>query len=329
MIARAAGLVIGFAADQAFGDPHRFHPVAGFGQAATALERRLYADSRARGAAYWVVLVGAATGSGLVAERISRRRPVLRTLLTAAATWTVLGGRSLDREAHLVEELLHHDLAAARERLTHLVGRDTTLLDETGVARAVVESVAENTSDAVVSSLVWGALAGVPGLLAHRAANTLDAMVGHRNARYRDFGWASARADDLLNLPGSRLSAVLAVGFGEDRTAAIRSWRRDARDHPSPNAGPVEAAFAGSLGITLGGRNVYGDRVEDRVVLGDGRPAEARDIARARRLAQRVQLGALVVAVGWVSGRAGARGSARRSRRRRCAARSASRPIQR
>jgi len=298
---RAAGLVLGFAADQVFGDPRRFHPVAGFGQAATALEKRVYADARGHGTAYWLVLVGTAVGTGLVAERATRRRPLLRTLLTATSTWAVLGGRSLDREAQLVEELLRHDLVAARQRLTHLVGRDTSELDEAGVARAAIESVAENTSDAVVSSLVWGALAGMPGLLGHRAANTLDAMVGHRSERYRNFGWASARADDLLNLPGSRLSAVLAVVLGEDPTAAVTAWREDAAGHPSPNAGPIEAAFAGSLGITLGGTNVYGDRVEDRAVLGAGRPAEAHDIARARRLASRVNVGALVVATGLVA----------------------------
>ncbi|RNL75364.1 cobalamin biosynthesis protein [Nocardioides marmorisolisilvae] len=312
MRARAVGLVLGFVADQAFGDPQRFHPVAGFGQVASAVEKRLYADRRERGAAYWVVLVGGAAAIGLAAERLGRDRPALRTLLTAGATWSVLGGRSLDREAHLVEELLTLDLPAARQRLTHLVGRDTSELDEAGVARAVIESIAENTSDAVVSSLVWGGIAGVPGLLVHRAANTLDAMVGHRSRRYRNFGWASARADDLLNLPGSRLSAALASALGDDPADAIATWRRDAGLHPSPNAGPVEAAFAGSLGIRLGGRNVYGDQVEDRVVLGSGRPAETGDIVRARRLARRVDLGALVVVAGLVSWRAAARASARR-----------------
>lgn len=298
MRSRAAGLALGFAADQVLGDPQRFHPVAGFGRVATALEERRYADSRIRGAAYWVVLVGPLVGTGLLVERVGRGRPALHTLLTAAATWAVLGGASLDQEARVVEELLPLDLPAARRRLTHLVGRDTNALDEAGVARAVVESVAENTSDAVVSSLVWGAVAGIPGLLAHRAANTLDAMVGHQNPRYHRFGWASARTDDLLNLPGSRLSAALAVLLGEDARAAAATWRRDAGAHPSPNAGPVEAVFAGALGIRLGGRNTYGDRTEDRVLLGAGRPAARQDIARARALARRVQRGALLVAIG-------------------------------
>lgn len=282
---RALGLVLGYAADSLLGDPARWHPVAGFGTTAGALERRTYADRRLNGVLHVTILVGGAALLG-------RRTPA------AVATWVVLGGRSLDREAEAVQLLLERgDLPAARQRLTHLVGRDTSALDEGEVARAVIESLAENTSDAVVAPLVWGAIAGVPGLLAYRAANTLDAMVGHRSARYERFGWAAARLDDLLNLPGSRLTAALAVVLGDDPSAARRAWRRDASGHPSPNAGPVEAAFAGALGIRLGGVNVYGDRVEDRQVLGDGRLPDQHDITRARRLARRVGLASLAVVV--------------------------------
>jgi adenosylcobinamide-phosphate synthase len=208
----------------------------------------------------------------------------------------VLGGRSLDREAAAVQALLDAgDLPGARRRLTHLVGRDTSGLDEAGIARAVIESVAENTSDAVVAPLVWGALLGVPGLLAYRAANTLDAMVGHRSPRYERFGWAAARLDDVLNLPASRLTAALAVALSDDPRGAWRTWHRDAGRHPSPNAGPVEAAFAGALGIRVGGVNVYAGRVEDRHVLGDGRDPDRHDVTRARRLARRVGLASLLV----------------------------------
>jgi len=289
---RALGLALGFAADRLLGDPPRWHPVAGFGQTASLLERRLHADSRARGALHVTLLVGAATYAG--------RRLGDGTLPTAAATWVVLGGRSLDREAAAVGELLDAGrLGDARQRLTHLVGRDTARLDEGEVARAVIESVAENTSDAVVAPLVWGALLGPAGLLGHRAANTLDAMVGHRNARYERFGWAAARLDDVLNLPGSRLTATLTVLLGADRAGALRAWRRDAAGHPSPNAGPVEAAFAGALGIRLGGANTYGhggdQRVEHRVVLGDGQPPAAHDVSRARELATWVDVAALIV----------------------------------
>ena len=300
-VSRAAGLALGHLADRRFGDPRRWHPVAGFGRAAAALETRTYADSRGRGVLHLALLVGTVTGGGLVLERQARSRPVAHTLLTAAATWTVLGGTSLGREAAAVHDLLAgDDLPGARQRLTHLVGRDTSVLDEGEVSRASVESVAENTSDAVVAPLLWGALLGVPGLLGYRAANTLDAMVGHRGERYGRFGWASARFDDLLNLPGARLSGLLAAALapsvGGRPLAALRAWARDARRHPSPNAGVVEAAFAGALGVRLGGRNHYAHGVEDRVLLGDGPPPSRDDIDRSVRLADAVGTGAVAVA---------------------------------
>ena len=300
-VSRAAGLALGHLADRRFGDPRRWHPVAGFGRAAAALETRTYADSRGRGVLHLALLVGTVTGGGLVLERQARSRPVAHTLLTAAATWTVLGGTSLGREAAAVHDLLAgDDLPGARQRLTHLVGRDTSVLDEGEVSRASVESVAENTSDAVVAPLLWGALLGVPGLLGYRAANTLDAMVGHRGERYGRFGWASARFDDLLNLPGARLSGLLAAALapsvGGRPVAALTAWARDARRHPSPNAGVVEAAFAGALGVRLGGRNHYAHGVEDRVLLGDGPPPSRADIDRSVRLADAVGTGAVALA---------------------------------
>ncbi|WP_461031037.1 adenosylcobinamide-phosphate synthase CbiB, partial [Streptomyces sparsus] len=188
--------------------------------------------------------------------------------LTAVATWTVLGGTSLAREARLIAAALEAgDLEGARRRLPHLCGRDPQTLDADGLTRAVVESVAENTSDAVVGALVWAALGGVPGMAAFRAVNTLDAMVGHKSARHRRFGWSAARLDDVLGWPGARLTALLAVLAGPDPQAAVRVWRQDAHRHPSPNAGPVEAAFAGALGVRLGGTLAYGGRVEHRPVL--------------------------------------------------------------
>ena len=298
MNARAAGLVLGYAADRLLGDPQRHHPVAGFGRTATAVERRLYADSRARGVVHSAILLGGTVALGVLAER-SCSRPVARTAASAAATWVVLGGRSLEREAEAVHAYLAAgDLPSARERLTHLVGRDTSGLGTSEIARAVVESVAENTSDAVVAPLAWGAVAGVPGLLGYRAANTLDAMVGHHNARYERYGWASALLDDLVNLPGSRLSGALTLAADPAHAReAWRAWRRDARRHPSPNAGVVEAAFAGSLGIRLGGVNRYdGDRIEHRAVMGSGRVPQPDDIRRATVLARRVGAGAVATA---------------------------------
>ena len=302
MTGRAAGLLLGYAADTVLGDPARWHPVAGFGRLATTLERTTYDDRRVAGAAHVAVLVGGAVVLGVAAERVGRERPVLRVLITSLATWAVLGRTSLDREAAAVgDDLAAGRLSDARRRLTHLVGRDTSRLDEAEVARATIESVAENTSDAVVAPLLLGAVAGVPGLLGYRAVNTLDAMVGHRSPHYEQFGWAAARLDDLLNLAGARLTAtlaaVLAPTVGGSAGDAVRAWRRDAGGHPSPNAGPVEASFAGALGIRLGGVNVYGQRVEDRQVLGDGRPAACGDVSGARELARRVGLAALAVAV--------------------------------
>ncbi|MBI2243802.1 MAG: cobalamin biosynthesis protein [Nocardioides sp.] len=297
MKARAAGLLLGYAADRMLGDPAHRHPVAGFGHVARAVEESVYGDSRARGVLHAAVLVGGAGILGVVAETAART-PIARSAVTAVATWVVLGGRTLAREASAVHDLLAAgDLPGARVQVTRLVGRDTERLDESEVARAAVESVAENSSDAVVAPLVWGALLGPAGLLGYRAANTLDAMVGHHSARYENFGWASARLDDLVNLPGARLAGLLTVALGGNPRRAITDWRRDAAAHPSPNAGVVESTFAGSLGIRLGGTNTYdGDRVEHRPVMGDGRAVEPRDIATAVRLGARVGAGAALMA---------------------------------
>ncbi|NYI43121.1 adenosylcobinamide-phosphate synthase [Nocardioides aromaticivorans] len=302
--ARAAGLLLGYAADRLLADPRRLHPVAGFGQLAASLERRTWRDDRAAGVVHVAVLVGGAVALGAATEAVVRR-PLPRTLATAAATWAVLGGTSLDREAAAVSRLLADGrLPEARVQLTHLVGRDTSRLEEGEVVRATLESLAENTSDAVVAPLVWGAVAGVPGLLGYRAANTLDAMVGHRSPRYERFGWAAARFDDLLNLPGSRLTAALATGIGPDRAGAWRTWRRDAAGHPSPNAGPVEASFAGALGIRLGGTNDYAGRIEHRAVMGDGPLPDRTDLDRARTLARRIGAGAVLAAATLAGARA-------------------------
>lgn len=309
--ARATGLLLGYAADRLLADPRRFHPVAGFGQLAAALERRTWRDDRTAGVVHVAVLVGGAVALGVATETVVRR-PLPRTLATAAATWAVLGGTSLDREAAAVSGLLANArLAQARVQLTHLVGRDTSRLDEGEVVRATLESLAENTSDAVVAPLLWGAVAGVPGLLGYRAANTLDAMVGHRSPRHERFGWAAARFDDLLNLPGSRLTAALVTAIGPDRAGAWRTWRRDAAGHPSPNAGPVEASFAGALGIRLGGTNDYAGRIEHRPVMGDGALPDRAALDRARTLASRVGVGAVVVAASVAAGRAVVRSSRR------------------
>ncbi len=306
-LASAVGLALGCAADRLLGDPRRYHPVAGFGQLATALEQRTYADDRGAGLAHTATLVGATVAGGAWMDRLSRDRPVGRAVLTAVATWAVLGGRSLQREATVIaQQLAVDDLAAARRQIRNLVGRDPSRLDATEIARACVESVAENTSDAVIAPLLWGGVAGIPGLLAYRAVNTLDAMIGHRSPRYLHFGWAAARLDDVANWLPARVAGVLTVALAPvvqgARGEAWTAVRRDAGRHPSPNAGVVEAAFAGALGIRLGGRNVYGGQVEDRGTLGVGRVVAVGDIERAARLSAAISAAAAVIAVGLRAG---------------------------
>jgi adenosylcobinamide-phosphate synthase len=296
------GLGLGYLADALLGDPRRWHPVAGFGRAATRLEQRTYADRRLAGVGHTLLLVGAAAALGAAAERYAARRPLRKAIITGLATWTVLGGRSLARAATAVAEpLAAGDLVGARAQLQHIVGREVAELNSSDVARAAVESVAENTCDAVVAPLLWGAALGIPGLLGYRVVNTLDAMIGHRSARYERFGWAAARLDDLANWVPARVIALAAAAsaqlVGGSPSQVLRVIRRDAGQHPSPNAGVVEAAFAGALGIRLGGRNVYGGRIDDRGVLGDGPTAAAPDIGRANTLATAVSSIALVLAL--------------------------------
>ncbi len=293
-------LLAGYAVDAAVGDPARWHPVAGLGHTALALERAAYAPTRLRGAAVVAVLVAApAIAAELLARRLSRRG-LGRELVLAMLTWVALGGRSLRREALNVSDLVAREqLDEARGALRALCGRDAAELDASGLCRAAVESVAENTSDAVVGALLWGALAGPAGVVAYRSANTLDAMFGHRSERYLRFGWAAARLDDAMSWPAARLAAALAcltaplVG-GSPREAAA-TVRRDCSAHPSPNAGPVEAAFAGALGLSLGGTITYNGSVEARPQLGDGGAPGVEDVHRAARLSLAVGIAAAAV----------------------------------
>jgi adenosylcobinamide-phosphate synthase len=284
-----AALMAGYAADLAFGDPRRLHPVAGFGRVAMAAERAAYAPTRARGSAFAGVLV---VGAALVAElgaRLAARARVGRGAALVAVTWAALGGRSLAAEARgLAARLDAGDLDRARAALPSLCGRDPAGLDAGGLSRAAVESVAENTADAVVGALFWGAVAGPGGVAAYRAANTLDAMIGHRNERYESFGWAAAKLDDALGWPAARATAALAAlcaplvgGSPGDTWATVRAC---GAAHPSPNAGQVEAAFAGALGVRLGGPLAYDGRVEVRPTLGTGRAPGTDDVRRACRL---------------------------------------------
>ncbi len=199
--------------------------------------------------------------------------------------------RSLHRYvANVASALELQDLDAGRKAVSHIVGRDTARLDRAGIARAAIESLAENFSDGIVAPVFWLVVAGLPGAALYKAINTADSMIGHRTPRYADFGWAAARLDDLVNLPASRFAALLlilasALRNDASASAAWRTVRRDATRHRSPNAGYPEAAMAGALGLSLAGPRFYaGIRVED-AFMGDGRrEAEAKDIRRALAL---------------------------------------------
>jgi adenosylcobinamide-phosphate synthase len=318
----AVGLAAGVVLDALIGDPRRGHPVAAFGRAAAALEARDYADSRLRGATHAAACVLAVAIPAALLHRRTRGRPAAQAAAAALAVWAVTGARSLHIEAERARvALADNDLPAARRILPSLCGRDPAGLDAPQIARAVIESVAENTSDAVVAPLLWGAVGGWPGLTAYRAINTLDAMVGYRSPRYLRFGWASARLDDAANWIPARVTAALTIACArkvplpgtsaqgppaEGRivagpvggsASALRAALRDGGRHPSPNAGRCEAAFAGALGVRLGGTNVYGGVAEARPELGEGRAPEPDDIRRAVRLSRAVTVAATGLAV--------------------------------
>jgi adenosylcobinamide-phosphate synthase len=306
-LGRSGGIAAGYLADLALGDPRRGHPVALFGRAATALERQTYADDRRAGAFHTGALLGSLAVAGVAAERSAARQgPAWTAALTAATTFVALGGTSLVRAGTRMADLLTgDDIDAARRLLPSLCGRDPAALGADGLTRAAVESVAENTSDAQVAPLLWAAIGGVPALLVYRGANTLDAMIGHRSPRYQRFGWAAARFDDALNFVAARVTGVLvaicAPAVGGSAAGAIRAWRRDAVRHPSPNAGVVEASFAGALGVGLGGPTQYAHQLEIRPTLGDGPAPQISDLVRAVRLSSAVQLVSAVLATAAVS----------------------------
>lgn len=288
---RRRGAALGIVADALLGEPPvRPHPVAAFGSVMHAVERRAWRDHRLAGVGHAAVGVALGGAAGVAVRS------------TAGATYLAVAGNALAHAATDVHRaLVASDLDRARELLPALVGRDPSRLDGPGIARAAIESVAENTVDAVVAPALWAAAAGAPGALAYRAVNTLDAMVGHRSARYERYGWASARADDAANFVPARVTAALvaAVRPGAAREVVRTVWR-DARAHPSPNSGVAEAAFAAALGLALGGAEVrYGERVERRPALGDGRPAAADDIPRAVTLSRHVALALAAMLFAW------------------------------
>ena len=304
---RPLGAAVGIVLDWLVPEPPgAVHPVVLFGSVMTGLERRIHRDAKGAG----LVHTAAGLALGVTAGAVVRS--------TALATTSAVAGRALAGAASDVERSLRDDdLERARAQLPALVGREAGGLDEMEIARAVVESVAENTVDAVVAPAFWGAVAGAPGALGYRAANTLDSMVGHRSTRYANYGWASARFDDLLAWVPARVTAALvALVRPGSATSVWRAVREQAPAHPSPNAGVAEAAFAAALGVRLGGVNRYGAHSETRPVLGDGPPAGVEDIAAAVRLSRDVSAAlAALLALAGLARRAGARRSQRRGSR--------------
>ncbi|WP_159998547.1 adenosylcobinamide-phosphate synthase CbiB [Roseomonas sp. 18066] len=300
--------------EAAFGYPKALfaairHPVVWIGAFISVLEKRLNDPARSdrfrRGAGVLtLVLLLLAAGLPTVLLQAGLAGSLAGMVALAVMLATLPAQRSLhDHVAAVAEGLEKDGLAGGRKAVAMIVGRNPDSLDEAGVARAAIESLAENFSDGIVAPAFWAGVAGLPGAALYKAANTADSMIGHRSTRYRAFGWAAARFDDLVNLPASRLAALWLVAAaallpGCSAAAAARAVARDARKHRSPNAGWPEAAMAGALGLRLAGPRVYGaERVDDHW-MGDGRAgATAADLRRALRLyrlACAIQLGAVL-----------------------------------
>ena len=283
--------------DRLLGEVKRWHPLVGFGALANGAERIFNRGAwrRVTGLLAWSLIVTPFVALAFWATPHN----VPGWVMDAFLLYLALGGRSLaEHAARVAGDLAAGDLAAARQHVGWMVSRDTRNLDESGVAKACVESTLENGNDAIFGALFWFALLGGPGAVLFRLANTLDAMWGYKNARFLHFGWAAARIDDVLNYVPARLTALSYALFGNTRTA-LACWRAQAPVWESPNAGPVMAAGAGSLGLTLGGSAMYLGQLEERPALGDGRPAQGSDIARVLQLVRRSFILWLTLFLGW------------------------------
>ncbi len=263
------------------------HPVGGFARIIDACEARWNrpergeAERRLRGVATVAILLAVAGGGGLLAQHLlSRSMGEYAWIGAALLAFPALAQRSLfDHVRPVAQALAAGDLDAARRAVAMIVGRDTAVLDESGVARAAIESLAESFCDGIAAPLFWLLLLGLPGVWAYKAINTADSLIGHKEQRWRVFGWAAARTDDLLNLPPARIGGgVICIAGG----GGWRTMLRDARNHASPNAGWTEAAMAGALGLRLAGPIAYDAVMTDKPWIGDGRmTADAADIRRA------------------------------------------------
>lgn len=310
----AAMMLLAIALDLAFGWPARIyaaigHPVTWIGAVITKLDRALNRDSyrahrrRMAGVLAMGLVVG---GTAALTFLLQSALPQgwLGVLIGGALAWPLVAIRSMhDHVQAVAKPLTQNDLATARFAVSMIVGRDPSVLDSAGVARAAIESLAENTSDGIVAPLFWGAIFGLPGIAAYKAINTLDSMIGHRTPRFESFGWASARLDDLVNLIPARLTGGLFALCSSRPRVALRVMLRDAPKHRSPNAGWPEAAMAAGLGIRVSGPRIYANRVAQEPWVNEGAPdPTAQDLQRGLALYRRAMvlmgLGLLALSLG-------------------------------
>jgi adenosylcobinamide-phosphate synthase len=272
VIAMALGL------DYLLGEPRRYHPLVGFGCLADTIEARLNrGDSvKVNGMLAWLLAVVPLLGGVYLLDRILMDSEYIYLVWCAGMLYLTLGWRSLMQHAQdVLQPLTNGDIVSARRAVSRIVSRDADVLDETGVARGAIESVLENGADAIFATIFWFCLLGVPGAVLYRLSNTLDAMWGYRNSRFRQFGWMAARIDDWLNYIPARLTALTYALLGDTR-AAFHYWKTQGTVWKSPNAGPVMAAGAGSLNVSLGGAETYQGELQQRSVLGPENSAQTR-----------------------------------------------------
>lgn len=291
MIETAAIVTLALLLDRLLGEPMRFHPLVGYGRVAHKVELILFrgepAAPRPCGVIGWIAMLLPVLFIGLLLAHL-QGWPLF--VAEVVGLYLVVGGQSLKEHAQAVHALLQSDqLSEAQQAVGRIVSRETAQLDAQGVANATVESVLENGSDAIFAALFWYLLLGLPGVLLYRGINTLDAMWGYKTPRYIDFGWFAARVDDWVNWIPARLTGVSYALLGNWR-AAIQSWRAQASQCKSPNAGVVMSSGAGALQIQLGGAAIYAGKREQKPMLGCGDAVESQDIVRAIQLLQRTQL---------------------------------------
>ena len=296
-------VALALALDYLLGEPPRYHPLVGFGRLVDAIEQRLNRPGATQmdGVLGWSLAVIPLVLLAYGIDGWLEHSTFLHLLWSAGILYLAIGWRSMIEHADAVASpLLRGDLEAARLAVSRIVSRDTAELDEAGIARGAIESVLENGADAIFAALFWFALLGAPGVLAYRLINTLDAMWGYRNDRYRHFGWMAARVDDLANFVPAQLTALCYALLGSHRRQAFACWRSQGLSWKSPNAGPVMAAGAGALNVSVGGDETYHGKIQQRSILGpqlddDTRP-DAEALRRACQLVNR-SIAAWVIAI--------------------------------